>query len=107
MEDESMETCIGYVTHYYNHLGVAVLSLSRQLKINDTLHFLGHSSDFYQRALSMEIDHHKADSVDPGAQIGFKVVERVHKGDMVLLVIETTPEETREILFEQLREWEK
>jgi len=107
MEDEIMETHIGYVTHYYNHISVAIISLTGRLNTNDTLHFLGRSSDFYQKAWSMEIDHHQVKSVEPGKLVALKVADQVHKGDTVFLVTQTTPEETREILIEQLRAWEK
>lgn len=102
-----METCIGYVTHYYSHIGVAVVTLTGPIKENDTIHFLGHSSDFYQRAWSMEIEHHRLECAGAGAQLAIKVAERVHRGDAVYLAPAATLEQTREILFEQLRERER
>jgi hypothetical protein len=35
-----MEWRIGYVTHYYNHLEVAVLELSDELKVGDAIHLV-------------------------------------------------------------------
>ncbi len=92
-----METRIGYVTHYYNHIGVAVISLSERLCVNDTLHITGHSSDFYQRACSREVDHHRVDIVEPGALVALQVAEQAHEGDLVFRVIPSTPEEKQEI----------
>jgi hypothetical protein len=43
-----MEAYIGVVTHYFNHLGVAVLSLTGELKIGEVIHIVGHTTDFYQ-----------------------------------------------------------
>lgn len=102
-----METCIGHVTHYYNRLGVAVLSLSREIKINDILHFCSHNNDFYQKALSMQIEHSPIQLAGPGHEVAIKVVEPVHQNDKVFLVIESTPEEGEMILLQQLREWEE
>ncbi len=99
-----METRIGYVTHYFNHLCVAVVSLTGRLSINDTLHITGHSSDFYQRACSLEVDHHRVDSAEPGALVALEVAEPAHEGDEVFLVSEVSPEQAQEILIEQMRE---
>ncbi len=100
-----METCVGHVTHYFNHLGVAALSLTCEIKINDLLHFAGHSTDFYQKDWSMEIDHKPIQLACPGMEVAIKVAEPVHAGDKVFLVIETTSEEREDILLEQMREW--
>ncbi|NPV77531.1 MAG: hypothetical protein HPY59_14315 [Anaerolineae bacterium] len=83
-----METCIGVVTHYYNHIGVAVLSLSDTLKLNDLIHVLGYSTDFYQKVSSMEIEHHKVLSAGPGMEVALKVDEVVRRGDEIYLVQE-------------------
>lgn len=83
-----MESCIGVVTHYYNHIGVAVLSLSDTLKLNDMVHFLGYSTDFYQKVSSMEVEHHKVLSADPGTEVALKVDEVVRRGDEIYLVQE-------------------
>ena len=83
-----MESCIGVVTHYYNHIGVAVLSLSDTLKLNDMVHFLGYSTDFYKKVSSMEVEHHKVLSADPGTEVALKVDEVVRRGDEIYLVQE-------------------
>ncbi len=101
-----METCIGHVTHYYNHLGVAVLSLTQELKIDEIVHIFGHTTDLYQKAWSLEIEHHKIPSASPGIEVALKVAEPVHEGDKVFLVTEATPEERKEILLDQLFEKE-
>jgi len=43
-----MEIRIGKVTHYYNQISVAVLELIDELKIGDTVVFLGHTTDVTQ-----------------------------------------------------------
>jgi hypothetical protein len=101
-----METCIGHVTHYFNHLSVAALSLNSKIKIDDMLHFWGHSTDFYQQAWSLEIDHHQINLAEVGADVAIKVAQPVREGDKVFLVTETEPGEKKEILFDQLRGWE-
>jgi len=81
-----METCIGKVTHYYSNLGVAAISLSGELKLNDILHFFGHTTDFIQHASSIEVDHHKITIAHPGTEVALKVEEVVRHGDTVFLI---------------------
>jgi putative protease len=83
-----MEIEIGRVTHFYNHLCVAVLSLTGDLKVGDTIHILGHVTDFTQPVGSMEIEHHKVMSVKPGDNVAPQVVEPVREHDRVYKVVE-------------------
>jgi len=85
-----MENCIGIVTHYYNKIGVAVLSLSAELKIHDAIQILGRSTDLVQKVKSLEIDHQKIQTAGPIAEVALKVDEPVHEGDRVFLITEDT-----------------
>ena len=81
-----MEKRIGRVTHYFGRLGVAVLELSDQLETGETVHILGHTTDFTQRVESMEIEHQKLDVAGPGSDVALKVDQRVRGGDTVYRV---------------------
>ena len=72
-----METAIGTVTHYYSHLNVAVVQLTDRLKVGETIHICGHTTDFTQVVASMEVDHHRVVVVEPGEDVALKVVEPV------------------------------
>jgi hypothetical protein len=87
-----MEVEIGRITHYYNHLNVAVLSLSDSLKLGDMIHILGHVTDFTQRVGSMEIEHHTVTWVKQGEEVAIKVVESVREHDTVYRIVEETLE---------------
>ena len=50
-----MEVEIGRVTHYFNHINVAVLKLTDGLKLGDKIHILGHVTDLTERVASMEV----------------------------------------------------
>ncbi len=78
-----MDIRIGKVTHYYNHLSVAVLELSGELKVGDTIHILGRTTDFDQQVVSMEIEHQKIASAGPGTEVALKVIDTVRRGDIV------------------------
>jgi putative protease len=87
-----MEEEIGKVTHYYDHLQVAVLSLTNQLKLGDKIHILGHTTDLTERVASIEVDHHAVDWVEAGANVAIKVNGPVHEHDKVYLIVEEAPE---------------
>ncbi len=78
-----METRIGHVTHYYDRIYVAVLSLTDTLAIGDKVHITGRSTDFVQEVTSMEIEHEKVSSVGPGDEVALKVIEPAKKGDVI------------------------
>ena len=83
-----MEVEIGRVTHYYNHINVAVLSLSDSLKVGDKIHIYGHLTDFEQKVSSMEVEHHIVVWVRPGDEVATKVIEPVREHDIVYRIIE-------------------
>lgn len=81
------EVAIGVVTHYYSHLGVAVIQLNRgELKSGDTIHIKGHTTDFSQRIDSMEYEHHHIDQAKTGQSFGLKVMDHAREHDIVYLV---------------------
>lgn len=83
-----MEIKIGHVIHYYNQISVAVLYLDNELKHGDTIHFLGHTTDFVQTVTSMEIEHEKIRAV-PSGEVALKVDEPVRGNDGVYKVVES------------------
>ena len=81
------ETKIGTVTHYYNHMHVAGVSITDgELHKGDIIHIKGHTSDFEQKVESMQIDHEPVDTARPGDQIGLSVVEHAREHDTVYTV---------------------
>lgn len=87
-----MEIEIGRVTHYYNHLNVAVISLTDNLKLGDKVHIIGHHTNLTERVASMEMDRQPVMWVKPGDTVGIKVVERVHEHDKVYRIVEDVTE---------------
>jgi putative protease len=77
---------VGTVTHYYSKLEVAGIELSSELEVGDTVHILGHTSDFTQTVESIQIEHQTVDSAKAGDPIAIKVNERARVHDQVLLV---------------------
>ena len=81
------ETRIGTVTHYYNHLHVAGVTITDgELRKGDTIHVVGHTSDFEQKVDSIEIDHEAVEVARLGEQIGLGMIEYVRENDAVYRV---------------------
>lgn len=86
-EPSRHEEAIGTVTHYYSHLGVAIVQINKgTLKIGDTVHLKGHSADFTQPVESMEYEHQHIDQAEAGLTIGLKVKDHARVHDIVYLV---------------------
>ena len=76
---------LGKVTHYYDHLGVAVIKLAKgaTLKKGDKVQFKGSNTDFTREVVSLQADHKDVDSVKAGEDFGLKVDQKVHEGNQV------------------------
>lgn len=78
---------IGKITHYYSHLSVGIIELSDTLKVGDTIHIKGHTSDFTQNVDSIQIEHANVPEAKPSDVVGIKVTAKVHPHDKVYKVI--------------------
>ena len=79
-----MEEEIGKITHYFSKINVGILELSKgTLQVGDTIHIKGHTSDFYQKIESMQVEHDRVDKVKQGEQVGIKVENSVRENDVV------------------------
>jgi len=78
-----MEKQIGTVTHYYSRLSVAVLNLTVEIHQGDEIHIRGRITDLQMKVDSLEIEHSKVESAEPGAEVALKVDDYVREGDIV------------------------
>jgi len=67
-------------------LSVAVVELRGTLKVGDTIHIKGATSDFTQKVDSMQIDHKEVEEAKKGQAIGMKVKEHAREHDVVFKV---------------------
>ncbi|MDP4000448.1 MAG: hypothetical protein Q8Q11_03440 [bacterium] len=76
------EQPIGRVTHYFDHLKVAVIQLGKggKLKVGDSVRFEGGELDYTQKIESLQVEHEAVDSVKAGDDFGTKVKKKVHEG---------------------------
>lgn len=84
-----MEEEIGRITHYFSRIGVGVVEItSGELKIGDTIHIKGHTTDFYQKVESMQVEHQPVSVAKQGDSVGLKVIDHVRENDRVYRVTE-------------------
>ena len=75
---------IGVVTHYYGNLLVAIVKLEAgTLRVGDTIHIRGHTSDFSQRVESLQVEHAAVNEVGPRDEFGIKVLQHAREHDVV------------------------
>jgi putative protease len=79
---------IGKVTHFFDHINVAALTLTETIRLGDTVHFLGHSTDFKQEVTSLQIEHKEINEAKPGDDVAMKVTQSVHPNDKVFRITE-------------------
>ena len=77
------QTPIGTVSHFYSHLSVAIIALTDTLRVGDTIHIKGHTTNFTQTIESMQIDHQSVAEAHAGKVIGLRVREHARDGDAV------------------------
>ena len=80
---------IGHVADYFAKIGVVAIEVtSGSIKIGDTIHFHGHTTDFQQKIESIQIEHDQVQEAPAGSNVGIKVTDRVRTHDKVYKVIE-------------------
>lgn len=80
------ENQIGRVTHYFDRIGVAVLTLTDGIKVGDEIHFLGRTTDFKQMVESLQIEHQNVAEAKPGREVALRTVQKAHEHDRVLKI---------------------
>lgn len=77
---------IGKVSDFFARPVVAGIALTGSVKVGDTVHVHGHTTELIFRVDSMQIDNINVDVAKAGDLIGIKVPERVRPGDTVYMV---------------------
>ena len=83
------EKRIGTIIDYFAKIGVLAFRVEEDgLKVGDTIHVKGHTTDLTQEVTSMQIDREAIEEAKVGDDVGIKAKDRVRKGDAVYKVIE-------------------
>ena len=75
---------VGKVTHYYDKIGVAIVSLDAPLKLGDTVTFKRGEAEFSQPVDSMQIERAAVETAKKGDVVGIHTHEPVREGAEVL-----------------------
>jgi putative protease len=83
------EIKIGDVIKYFAKPSVAAIVITAGgIKIGDTLHFRGHTTDFRQAVDSMQVNNEPVSEAKIGDDVGIRVSDRVRPGDVAYKVTE-------------------
>ena len=82
------EVIVGRIGAYFSHPEAAAIELEENLKVGDTVHIKGHTTDFEQEVESMQIGNDPVQEAKKGDSIGVKVKERVRRNDVVYKLVE-------------------
>lgn len=77
---------VGVVTHYFGHIPAAAITLSKPVKVGDTIHIKGHTTDIQITIASMQVNHKDVPEAKAGDSIGIKVSAKCREHDKVFKV---------------------
>jgi putative protease len=80
------EQQIGVINEFFARINVAGIELNDTLRVGDTIHIKGHTTDLEQTVDSMQIDGVGIEEANAGQAVGIKVKDRVRHGDHVYKV---------------------
>jgi len=84
-----VEEKIGVVEHFFTKINVAAIKITDgELKIGETIHIVGASTDIKQKIETMQIERESVETVKAGDAVGIKVKDRVREHDIVYKVPE-------------------
>ncbi|MCL4397977.1 hypothetical protein M1403_03035 [Patescibacteria group bacterium] len=79
-----MGKTVGTVSHYFDHIGVAVLDLTGQIALGDSIDIVGKTGPkFSQTVTSMQVDHQPVKTAKKGDEVAIKVDMPVKDGDTI------------------------
>ena len=78
---------IGTVTHYFDHIQVAVLDLAGKIAVGDQINIVGKTGPkFSQTISSMQINHELVETAKKGDEVAVKMDMPVKAGDIIAKV---------------------
>ncbi|MGD2030579.1 MAG: hypothetical protein PVG86_11665 [Desulfobacterales bacterium] len=82
------EEKIGFVSNYYGKISVAAVEMTDgTVSLGDTLHFLGHTTNFESKVDSMQIQHKSVKEAKKGDSVGVEISEKARAGDKVFKIV--------------------
>ena len=60
-EQEQEARLVGSISHYFGRISVGIIDLTDTLRVGDTIHVKGATTDFTQTIESMQLEHQQVD----------------------------------------------
>lgn len=79
---------LGKIDHYFDRISVAAMRVLSPFKVGDFVHVKGHTTDFFQKIESMQIERQSVEQAKRGDDVGLKIVDFVRPHDLVYLATE-------------------
>lgn len=80
------EKAIGVVTHWYDHINVAVLKLSGTLSVGDKIKVKRGEEEFEEVIKSMQFDHKAIETSKKGKDIAIQLTKKTKEGAEIFIV---------------------
>ena len=81
------ENYIGKVSNYFSNISVAAFEIeSGKLKVGDSVHIKGNTTDFTDSVESIQMEHQVIWTSKNGDDIGIKVSQNVRSGDKIFVI---------------------
>ena len=81
------ENYIGKVSNYFSNISVASFEIeSGKLKVGDSVHIKGNTTDFTDSVESIQMEHQEIETAKKGDDIGIKVSQKVRSGDKIFVI---------------------
>ena len=82
------EVKVGEVMKFFAKPSVAAIKITAgEIALGDTLHFVGHTTDFEETISSMQIENKDIQKATVGDLVGIKVTDRVRDKDQVYKIV--------------------
>ena len=78
-----VEKPIGRVTHFFNHINVAIVKFKLPVRLGTEVRLRGATTDFSTVIKSMQYDHKPITIAKKGQEVGIKIKKKVREGDSV------------------------
>ncbi|MBD3426257.1 MAG: translation elongation factor-like protein [Candidatus Omnitrophica bacterium] len=81
------ELFVGDVIHYFRKVKAAVVKVKKNgITLGDDIRVKGHTTDFTDKVISMQIDHDPVEKAARGKEVAIRVKKKTRRGDKVYIV---------------------
>jgi sRNA-binding protein len=79
-------TLLGRIEDFFAHINVIALTLKSSLRVGDSIHIKGHTTDVIETVTSIQIEHEAVEAAKKGDSVGIKISGVARKRDWVFRV---------------------